>query len=327
MFYSTLLQQVGIIIVVRMDMIAIYNTFVAFLSSPTVDYDSLLATLDNLPVNFRDKVTHPMLYKIKSNVISEINVLKRLLLAQLAIARAEFKDSILLLTQCRMEFDAWRDDIKKIQAEQKIPQVRQFPTGIHQWLALFLSSLSAKMTLYFYPVFKKAEQEVSGNSLSTKDLKIDPDYFAVVESFVTRTNAHNISLIFECRGKPYCKDGYTCDKSDDPPTGINSWPAIFSYPKESPPREHWPNIISIILDNQAALVQCKEPFVYFFDARLNFTYFLSHVEPQITMAILFNEKKKPNEQAIWEFVSAMLRALRNRDIFGLLLMMKEARER
>jgi len=291
-----------------------------------VDYESILTLLDNLLLTFRDKITHPNLYRMKSNIINEINVLKRLLMAQIAISRAEFKDSILLLTQCRMEFDSWREDIKRLQIEQKIPQVRQFPTGIHQWLAMFLASLTAKMTLYFFPVFKKTEQEVNNSVLNTKELKLDPDYFAVIETFVQRTNAYNISLILECRGKPYCKDGYTCDRSEDPPTGINSWPAIFSYPKE-PPRDHWPNIVSIIWDNEKTLSQCKEPYVYFYDSKIHFTYYLSRVEPQISMAILYAEKKKSNEQAIWEFISAMLRALRNRDIFGLLLIMKEARER
>lgn len=327
-FFSSLLQQIGIIIVVRVDMLAVFNTFVSWLSTSTLlDYDQLLAMLDALPVNFRDKVTHPILHRIKINLLHEISILRRLLMAQVAISSSEYKDSILLLAQCRMEFDTWRDEIKRWQTEQKIQQTKQFPKALHQWLSMFLSSLTSKLTLYFFPIFKKTEMEITpGTSLTTKELKLDPDYFAVIESFVQRTNAYNISLIHECKGKPYNKDGYTCVKSDDPPTGLNSWPAVYSYPKE-PPREHWPNIVSILLDNYGSLAQSKDPYVHFYDNKINFTYYLSRVEPQITMAVLFADKKKSNEQAIWEFILAMLRALRNRDIFGLLLMMKEARDR
>lgn len=41
-------------------------------------------------------------------------------MAQVAISSSEYKDSILLLAQCRMEFDTWRDEIKKWQTEQVI---------------------------------------------------------------------------------------------------------------------------------------------------------------------------------------------------------------
>eukprot|EP00026_Physarum_polycephalum_P012721 Phypoly_transcript_13048.p1 GENE.Phypoly_transcript_13048~~Phypoly_transcript_13048.p1 ORF type:complete len:288 (+),score=47.23 Phypoly_transcript_13048:112-975(+) len=131
-FFSSLLQQVGIIIVVRVDMLAVYNTFVTWLSSTSLlDYNHMLEILEALPGNFRDKVTHPILYKIKNNLISEINVLKRLLMAQVAISTSEYKDSILLLAQCRMEFDVWRAEITKFQMELKIPQIRQYPTALH----------------------------------------------------------------------------------------------------------------------------------------------------------------------------------------------------
>eukprot|EP00026_Physarum_polycephalum_P004164 Phypoly_transcript_04181.p1 GENE.Phypoly_transcript_04181~~Phypoly_transcript_04181.p1 ORF type:complete len:302 (+),score=54.20 Phypoly_transcript_04181:997-1902(+) len=285
-FFSSLLQQVGIIIVVRVDMLAVYNTFVTWLSSTSLlDYNHMLEILEALPGNFRDKVTHPILYKIKNNLISEINVLKRLLMAQVAISTSEYKDSILLLAQCRMEFDVWRAEITKFQMELKIPQIRQYPTALHQWLSMFQSSLSGKLTLYFYPIFRKTEAEIPGSTpLVTKDLKLDPDYFYVIESFVQRTNVYNISLIHECKGKPYHKDGYTCDKSDEIPTGLNSWPAIYSYPKE-PPREHWPNIVSILLDNEKALSQYKEPYLHFYDQKINFTYFLSRVEPQVFIVL------------------------------------------
>ncbi len=79
------------------------------------------------------------------------------------------------------------------------------------------------MTLYFFPVLKKTETQVYNTAISTKELKLDPDYFAVyvlilwqiithiicsIDQFVQKTQAYNFILIFDCRGKPFCKDGY-----------------------------------------------------------------------------------------------------------------------
>lgn len=35
------------------------------------------------------------------------------------------------------------------------------------------------MTLYFFPVLKKTETQVYNTAINTKELKLDPDYFAV----------------------------------------------------------------------------------------------------------------------------------------------------
>ena len=36
--------------------------------------------------------------------------------------------------------------------------------------------------------------------------------------------------------------------------GLRSWPAVFCYPGgSSPPLDHWPNIVSLIMDNRSSL--------------------------------------------------------------------------
>jgi hypothetical protein len=35
--------------------------------------------------------------------------------------------------------------------------------------------------------------------------------------------------------------------------GLSSWPAVFCYPDRAPPLEHWPNIVSLIMDNRSAI--------------------------------------------------------------------------
>ncbi len=57
-----------------------------------------------------------------------------------------------------------------------------------------------------------------------------------------------------------------------------------------------PNLVSIILDNEPTLT--KQIYLHFYDAKIHFTYYLSRMEPQITMAVLYADKKKPYEQPV-----------------------------
>jgi len=335
-FYYTLIQQVCMLIHIRLEMVKVYFSFVTSLHNEgPLNYDSIVNALNAFLEQTKDKIAHPLLQHMKQNTLYEITVLKLILSVQIALSHMNYKDTIVVLYQVSLDLDAWREVNMKLSMDQKnaqsINSPKHYVNGIHQWLGMFLSALVAKMSLYFYPVLKKTELETCGNCnfMSPKELgsKLDPDYLSVVDNFVQRTTALNFSLVFECKGTTYNRNGYSCNKEDDaPPTGLNSWPAIFSYPKDSPPLQHWPNIISIIMDHYQALDQFREPYLSFFDSKLQHTYFISRVEPQITMVIIYVDKKKHNDVSIWDFVSAMLRALRNRDVFGLLLM-KDGRDR
>lgn len=80
------------------------------------------------------------------------------------------------------------------------------------------------------------------------------------------------------------------------------------------------------MDHYQALDEYREPYLSYFDSKLQHTYVISRVEAQITMVIIYAEKKKQNESSLWDFVTAMLRALKNKDVFGL-LMLKDGRDR
>lgn len=44
------------------------------------------------------------------------------------------------------------------------------------------------------------------------------------------------------------------EQSDFSPLwGLRGWPAVFCYPNKEPPLQHWPNIVSLIMDNRTAL--------------------------------------------------------------------------
>lgn len=55
------------------------------------------------------------------------------------------------------------------------------------------------------------------------------------------------------------------DEDEDPDFsalwGLRSWPAVFCYPQKEAPLQHWPNIVSLIMDNRHALQTSRSPYV------------------------------------------------------------------
>ena len=91
--------------------------------------------------------------------------------------------------------------------------------------------------------------------------------------------------------------------------GLKSWPAIFSYPKEPPIYEHWPNIISVIYENVDSLNKYRDP-VTFFDKKVQCTYFISKIEEYMYFVAIY-DKKKDNDVSIKEFSLNICNYLRN----------------
>jgi len=81
---------------------------------------------------------------------------------------------------------------------------------------------------------------------------------------------------------------------------------IYSFPKTFEKMQiHMPNIVSLIQDNEASLDQESikgKGIVYFYDAKINRTFFLLRIEGWIYLVIMFMERRKKNDKLVNEFV-------------------------
>eukprot|EP01112_Ceratiomyxa_fruticulosa_P017246 TRINITY_DN5341_c0_g1_i1.p1 TRINITY_DN5341_c0_g1~~TRINITY_DN5341_c0_g1_i1.p1 ORF type:complete len:515 (+),score=72.40 TRINITY_DN5341_c0_g1_i1:126-1670(+) len=322
-------------------------------------YDKVLAALDTLAKKFIEKISHTLLQQMKVNISSEVNALHSLVSAQISISRQHFKDSVLLLFSASNTLKQWKSthtpsQVLSPSSSQSLSNLSSgsiglWPeNGVYQFLGIFLSALIAKSALYFYYPLKERNflsavvsppstpnySQTSSSGLlniggSGSDSgsfgvfhslgrNIETDYIAAIALFVHKSGASNFSVVFECKGSPFSKLGYSCISSD-PPTGINSFPAIFSFPKEPPILEHWPTLISLVMQNDEELsTQPVSECVYFYDTKLDTSYFINRSDPDVFMVAIFKEKKKSADGQIRDFMSSISRALRNVDIFSLL---------
>lgn len=107
-------------------------------------------------------------------------------------------------------------------------------------------------------------------------------------------------------------------------TGLKSWPAIFSYPKDTP-YEHWPNLISLIQDNTEMLSKFGKDPLHYFDLIMKTTYFIANVDPRISLVLIFENKKvKKNDQLVTDFLLIITSYLRNFKIFERLVLKPSA---
>lgn len=60
-------------------------------------------------------------------------------------------------------------------------------------------------------------------------------------------------------------------------SGLASWPAIVSAPQPNAPKEHWPSVVSLIMDNIDFLNRYKEP-IHCFDKTNMSTYYCAKLD-------------------------------------------------
>jgi hypothetical protein len=78
--------------------------------------------------------------------------------------------------------------------------------------------------------------------------------------------------------------------------------------QEPPVQEHWPNIISVVYENLENLNKYRDP-VTFFDKKVQCTYFISKIEPQMFFVAIY-EKKKDNDTNVKDFMNNIANYLR-----------------
>jgi len=222
-----------------------------------------------------------------------------------------------ILYQCTSDLEIWKA-VQGVQLLQKI--------ALFTWIQLFYNHLVSKVTFYFSRILRKKEEEFGGDfkSLLTHT---DTNYIAIIEEFTKKTECYNFSIILEGQAlKELNLDGYICPQyktvvsgddegqvGDNQPTGLSLWPAIYSFP-DNQTKQHWPNLISIIMDKNNALNKYK-PY-YFFDPKLSCTYFLCRVDTYLTMVLIYIVKKQANDKSIQDFLTKMTRYLTNLRVFG-----------
>ncbi|KAJ8656398.1 hypothetical protein O0I10_007966 [Lichtheimia ornata] len=276
----------------------------------------------------------------------EICILQSLLKARQAIIDYAFQESCMAVFVCKQQLNDWKvacqnqDYAEKFSASG-LQETRNTTSSLNwrnvlfgglsdtpktgdnwphsiRWFTKYLDNLIAKMTLYFNNILLAKEQiltEDDAGKALWKGIKID--YYDQISTFRKRFGAHCIGLIYEVTPSvPFYPQGYVCSGTPyEPPQGIHSFPFIYCHPNQTP-KEHMPNIISIIQGSRNKLNDPKAGPVYFYDNKITSTYYLSRVDERVVLIVIYLERHVHREAATTEFMTNMVISLRETSVIG-----------
>ncbi|CAG8565502.1 5235_t:CDS:2, partial [Racocetra fulgida] len=187
-----------------------------------------------------------------------------------------------------------------------------------RWLDKFLSNLTAKMTLYFMNILLEKEKKTGGDSKTLwRKFSDDYNYQGLIRNFRGRSGAHSIALLYEITDDaPFCRDGYSCVTTPcEKPTGIDSFPCIYSFPEEQP-KEHWQNIIPLIQEKDE---KKQTPFtrsfpIHYFDKNTGCAYYFIRIDDHALLVVLFTEKHSSPDNSTSEFIMLLANRLSGIDV-------------
>ncbi|CAI5700978.1 unnamed protein product [Peronospora effusa] len=107
--------------------------------------------------------------------------------------------------------------------------------------------------------------------------------------------------------------------------GLRSWPAVFCYPEGSlPPLAHWPNIVSLIMDNRSSLDSVRPVFMHS-EQRQTTTYHISRVDDAMYLVLLAEGVKKFSEKVAQDFMQTVTENLQHSGVFAPRVLVSTAR--
>ncbi|KAG0025356.1 hypothetical protein BGZ82_010067, partial [Podila clonocystis] len=171
------------------------------------------------------------------------------------------------------------------------------------WLNRWITSERSKLTIYFMDILLEKERAMGGDERSLW-ADIDPDMHGLIRTFRKKAGARSISFVYEI--SPDVRFSTTGFISANAPyeaaTGLNSFPCIYSYPPD-PPKDHWPNIISIMQGSVSLLRQFRSQ--YFYDRKIGCTYYVARIDRHVSIVIIYLDKHPTPDSSAMEFLQLL----------------------
>ncbi|CAJ0635401.1 6373_t:CDS:2 [Entrophospora sp. SA101] len=308
---------------------------------PNINPESLVKEIEEVLTKINEIKLNEKLGPLGIGVEKEVFLLKHLFLARKAIAYYNFKDSTINLFKAKINLTSWKDICsQQIYSEKSSSKSEESTSSFFQsffssssdkqtknikrgndspnhikWLEKFLTSLTAKMTLYFMDIL--LEREKSPTNIKSLWRRIDIDYYGLIRNFQKKSGALSILLIYEVSDDiPFYPQGYVCGGLKyEKPIGLSSFPCIYSYPKETP-SNHWANIISIMHDKDPSkhtLFNHVNP-IYFFDKKFGSSYYYIRIDEFVVLVIIFLEKNSTRDNNTIDFITSLAKKLSDLEI-------------
>ncbi|XP_072029268.1 KICSTOR subunit 2-like [Amphiura filiformis] len=308
---SHLCEQLEHYIEARKDMMDLYEQC-GLLDGKKFDVnfaDQTAKKVSDIITKHAKRFHHPILSAIRNSLSLELEALHALLESQLNMSSWRFLPSLLNLKESHSKLEQWGAPLKLKEIKKKLYSASPSKSvGIPPlvcWFVRFHGAQLSKFSFYFHDTLSK--QVVAGD-MKTHIGKLPVEYYAKVVAFQKRSDAFNISLVFDTHGseETYKGHGYHHPESIvEPPKGLDSYPAVFSYPNERP-SILWPNVVMLLTQGT--------PF--FCDKVQQKTYYITKVDVKMNLVVIFDSKKSEKDTHTNNFLNEMGGLLRGNKTFA-----------
>lgn len=272
------------------------------------DYSEMSSVIQNICSRYTKEFHHPLLAPLRNSWNLETDIISSLLQARTEMSRWQFLPSLLKLHDAYTKLDSWGSPFKAKEPKKKLSahilaKNNAIPS-LMCWLMKFYLMLMSKFSFYFHETLSK-QSPPSDIRSHLSNLSID--YYSKVVTFQKKTDASYVILVFDTHGSDYTGHGYHFPVGyTEPPKGLDSFPAVFSYPRDKP-IHLWPNVIMLLSEPPGGNIDRP---TYFYDMNQQITYYIIKVDIRMSLLLVFETKKSEKDTTISNFLQDMASCLR-----------------
>ncbi|CAH1772805.1 unnamed protein product [Owenia fusiformis] len=321
---SHLCGQLAHFLTARSKSMEFYEQMATMGNMRVMNYDDLLNVITHIIQTHQKNFHHPILAPLKHSFSVECDIITHLLTAQLEMSQCDFLSSLLHLNEAHTKLTDWTPlvPVKEVKKTLGFGSSTKNPSNpaLYQWLSKYKATLVSKFSLYFHDVLNKQPgKQSAAMDMKTITAKASIDFYGKIVTFHKKSDVFNVSIILDVNGLEgiYKGPGYHHpDRIMESPRGLDSYPAVFSYPNERP-LSHWPNVL-MIMNEKSADLNTFDKIVWFYDKHVNSTYFMTRIEPRMTFAVIFDTKKAERDSYIVNTITDICSNLRCTKCFATL---------
>ncbi|XP_072180250.1 KICSTOR subunit 2-like [Diadema setosum] len=311
-----LCEQLCHFIEARQEMMAVYEKLSSLgIQGSDVDYGELKSTVEEILNRTSKRFHHPVLVPLHNSFNVELELLRTIFQTECHMREWRFLPALLRLQDSHRRLEAWGAAFKAKDPRKKLYALVQVKNSgippLFSWLVKMQGAQISKFSLYFHSTLSK--QAPTGEmKLHLSNLPID--YYSKIVAFQKKTDAYNISLVLNTQGLGIAFQGLGYHFPDDqmqPLTGMDSYPAIFSYPNERP-AHLWPDIVMLIMTKHesASLDSITYEIDKISKQPQQVTYFIGHIDRRMSLVVIFESKKSEKDSNTRSFIQDMCTLLR-----------------
>ncbi|XP_075217642.1 KICSTOR subunit 2-like [Lycorma delicatula] len=265
-------------------------------------------------------VTNDITATIRSSFSLECEILRNLLEALVELQNWQFLSCLTHLHIAHTHLTSWE---KSLQSREywKLGFLKgsQLP-ALYLWLVKLKSSIVGKFSLYFHHILV---QQTTPHDMRVLCSKHNIDHMHRLHSLQRKYDAKSIMLIFSVSGgddlMTTVGPGYQHPERAIEP--LDEYTIMLGYPMKL--ADKLPTVGKAITDRRTELTT-SDRVICCYSPKEQYTYFMSNIDPRITLVVVFDSKKDDRETSICNHISELAAQFRSNRVFANLKLNKKS---